>query len=53
MRRKVYTVDHEEPKCGNCDYCAGDDTYCISECGPEHGWNRYTRTETEGTYGKE
>ena len=40
----VYTADHEEPKCGRCDYfCGGFD--CSGGCGPKYGWNGYTRTE--------
>lgn len=41
----IYTVDDEEPNCNECDRCCGEDNYCVSQCGANHGWGGYERTE--------
>lgn len=45
MRAIFWTVDDEEPDCMRCDHCDYDDYICIHQCGEEHGWNGYERTE--------
>ena len=41
----TYTADSEEPDCGRCDHICDSDKYCIKNCGAEHGWSGYERTE--------
>ena len=52
----VYTAEHEEPDCGVCDHQCDNcytDRYgdihdkCVEQCGAEHGWHDYQRTEYE------
>lgn len=57
IRTKViYTADNEEPDCGQCDLqcsnCWADSygdihDHCATDCGSEHGWKMYKRTEYE------
>lgn len=40
----IYTADDEMPDCMCCDRC--DSKFdCRNECGAEHGWYGYRRTE--------
>lgn len=41
----TYTADSEEPDCGRCDHICDSDKYCIKNCGAEHAWGGYERTE--------
>ena len=40
----VYTADDEMPDCMCCDRCDSDFD-CCNNCGAEHGWYGYKRTE--------
>lgn len=40
----TFTADDEDPDCMMCDHCTGDYEVC-NECGPQYGWNNYSRTE--------
>ena len=40
-----YTADDEEPDCMMCDHVEGSYEFCQKNCGDEHGWNGYRRTE--------
>lgn len=42
----VYTVDDEEPNCGNYDNVNMPCAWCGKNCGAEHGWFGYKRTES-------
>lgn len=42
--RYVYNADDEMPDCLKCDFCGGHTT-CEKQCGAEHGWWGYRRTE--------
>lgn len=41
----TYTVDDEEPNCGNCDHVCDSDKWCMKNCGSANAWNGYARTE--------
>ena len=41
----IYNADDEEPLCGRCDYVCDSQSYCDTNCGSEHFWNGYERTE--------
>ena len=50
----TYTADDEEPDCMQCDHVCGwiwtdykgkKHDNCSEQCGAEHGWNGYKRTE--------
>ena len=43
----IYTADDEEPECERCDFMDAPYTLCTANCGAEHGWNGYQRTEKE------
>lgn len=45
--KTIYTADDEEPKCERCDFMDAPHTLCTGNCGAEHGWNGYQRTEKE------
>lgn len=42
----IYNADHEEPDCMRCVNLTQDnDIFCFENCGAEHCWNGYHRTE--------
>lgn len=41
----IYDADDEEPDCGRCDHICDSYKWCIENCGAEHAWGRYKRTE--------
>lgn len=43
----IYTADDEEPNCGRCDNINAPHTFCNGNCGAEHFWEGYKRTEKE------
>jgi hypothetical protein len=43
----IYTADDEEPNCNRCDNIMESIPWCGRNCGAEHGWNGYQRTEKE------
>lgn len=46
MRKIIeYTADHEEPLCHRCDNATMQDEFCEINCGSEHCWFCYRRTE--------
>lgn len=40
-----YTADDEEPDCMMCDHVERNYEFCQENCGDEHGWYGYVRTE--------
>ena len=49
MSKYVYTADAEDPDCGRCDHVCDSYEFCNENCGPEHFWNGYCRTEFKET----
>ena len=45
--KSIYTADDEEPKCERCENICEPIDYCVERCGPEHGWNLYSREVIE------
>ena len=40
-----YTADDEDPNCGRCDNADMSCAWCEKNCGAEHWWSGYRRTE--------
>ena len=41
----THTVDDEDAKCERCDNADLPHAFCVKNCGAEHGWCGYQRTE--------
>ena len=41
----TYTVEDEDAKCDRCDNAGMSCEWCVTNCGAEHAWNGYSRTE--------
>lgn len=46
----IYSADDEMPDCMQCDHCDGNFD-CCNQCGAEHGWYGYRRTEDKSKEG--
>lgn len=44
LKEVIYTADDEEPNCNRCNNVECE-CLCIQNCGAEHGWYGYERSE--------